>query len=400
MLDLARRRRTVGLPATLTVLGLAACGDEPTRPPDGAGTIVVRVTTTGRLLDPDGYVVRLGETDVGSTDAAGTLTRTGVAPGAVTVRLDDLADNCRVTEPASGAVAASVAAGESTTAAFTVACEADLRGRIVFTRDVGGASGGNTEIFVTDADGTNVTRLTTTVASDNDPTVSPDGRQIAFVSGRRAPGTIHVMDADGENVREIAPSADCARRPVWSPAGTVIAFQRCDPAGGPSDVYTVRPDGSDLALLLEDARDASWSPDGSALVYVDPVGRVHRVGTDGLNPTPLTPEDRAFATPAWSPDGGSILLQGLVGVASRGLYVMRADGTQLRALTDPRGPGGESGDDHYPSWSPDGSRVVFSRLVFAPGWGPMKLFGMRADGTGIVQLSGSDANDRTPHWAR
>ncbi|OFW30724.1 MAG: hypothetical protein A3H97_10460 [Acidobacteria bacterium RIFCSPLOWO2_02_FULL_65_29] len=76
---------------------------------------------------------------------------------------------------------------------------------------------GNTEIYVMNADGSNVRRLTTNPGADGAPTWSPAGTQIAFASDRTSTPQIWIMDADGLGQRQLTyePYAD---RPTWSPA--------------------------------------------------------------------------------------------------------------------------------------------------------------------------------------
>src|SRR5205823_5669879 len=94
----------------------------------------------------------------------------------------------------------------------------------VSTRD------GNPEIYTMDADGSHQTRLTNHSARDLFPSWSPDGTKIAFQSDRDKFGgvqesqpNIFVMDADGSNVTQLTTSGN-ALQPDWSPDGTKIAY--------------------------------------------------------------------------------------------------------------------------------------------------------------------------------
>jgi TolB protein len=96
--------------------------------------------------------------------------------------------------------------------------------QIVFRRMLGEM---NSEVFVADADGTNVRNLTNHPAFDGWPAWSPDGKRIAFSSNRRANYQIHVMNADGTNVRLVANTEGRATEPRWSTAGSKIYFSNC-----------------------------------------------------------------------------------------------------------------------------------------------------------------------------
>ena len=114
---------------------------------------------------------------------------------------------------------------------------------------------GNQEIYVMDADGSNQTRLTYDSASDISPRWSPDGNQIAFVSGSRLNGNwdwdIYVMNADGSGRTRLTDGI-LGSDPTWSPDGKRIAF------GRNMKIYVMNVDGSDLRYLTEGFSPA-WS---------------------------------------------------------------------------------------------------------------------------------------------
>ena len=108
---------------------------------------------------------------------------------------------------------------------------------------------GRSEIVTSAIDGSDVRRLTKDKGVHVHPTWSPDGTQIAFMSGL----DLRVVDADGSNVRTIAVRNSAAYPPKWSPDGSRIAFaDRNESWHG--IIYTVRPDGSDLVDSLVKSR--------------------------------------------------------------------------------------------------------------------------------------------------
>lgn len=196
------------------------------------------------------------------------------------------------------------------------------------------------------------TRLQTAPEGSFEPSVSPDGTQVAFVSSRDGDPEIYVMKADGTGVRRLTFFHREDWAPQWSPDGRFIAF--LSSREGRARVFVMRPDGSGTRAVsgtvdTGEERDVAWSPDGSALAFVgrQPGGqtRIWKVAMDGSAPVALTSGEQLDDQPAWSPDG-----KYLVHASDRGgnvdLYLVRADGTGATRLTQ------APGADWLPRWLP------------------------------------------------
>ena len=137
--------------------------------------------------------------------------------------------------------------------------------RLLFRGDDDGiAPSGDEEIYVANADGSDVRALTHDHALDSAPAWSPDGTQIAWESNRDGPDReIYVMNADGTNVRQLTDNSLHDEGPAWSPDGRFISFTRSQTEADPGDVWVMRADGSDQAPLtdtpvIEESPD--WQP--------------------------------------------------------------------------------------------------------------------------------------------
>jgi Tol biopolymer transport system component len=106
---------------------------------------------------------------------------------------------------------------------------------------------GDYEIYVMDADGSNVVQLTFNTKLDGSASWSPDGSQIVFDSDRDGDREIYVMDADGSNVVQLTNYSGGDSSPTWSPDGSQIAFT--SDRGGNYEIYVMDADGSNVVRL-------------------------------------------------------------------------------------------------------------------------------------------------------
>jgi Tol biopolymer transport system component len=104
---------------------------------------------------------------------------------------------------------------------------------------------------------------------NNWPSFAPDGRRLVFGSSRDKHFQLYVMDADGHHVRRLTHSAAMDMRPAWSPDGARIVFT--SNRDGHYELYLIHPDGTDLRRLTHHAERsdyAAWHPDGRRLAVV------------------------------------------------------------------------------------------------------------------------------------
>jgi len=246
---------------------------------------------------------------------------------------------------------------------------------------------GDYDVYLRDASGT-LTNLTNNTVDDITPTLSPDGKRIAFARDTSGDSTyqIFVLDLTTRATRQLTASDSVfALYPSWSPDSSRVAYTAINlfaalfGSNNVSDIriVTAPSDGStpqNYAVTTEapDQVAPAWSPDGARIAYMqgsllDPSTNPFKIFTLAVNQTgtrPAPPIQQTFGTslditPAWSPDSSQLVFSSNSQEANFELYL-------LTPRTASSGQGVASrltffaNDDVLPAWSRDGSQIVFT----------------------------------------
>ena len=263
---------------------------------------------------------------------------------------------------------------------------------------------GRLQIFTIHPDGTDRKQLTVEGQSGV-PMWSRDGKRITFMSIRDNRPWVGVMEADGSGQRMLT----VGLAPDWSPDGAKIAYTSPD-----GQLWVMNADGSEAKQVTRSTTSKarpSWSHDGKRLAFIlignprsreDPKPQIGIVNVDGSEERLLTTEKRENVriaadgtrdfletahdanAPSWSPVDDRIAFWSGIENRYGQIWVIRADGTGSKQLTDD--PTHRNSDD--PSWSPDGQKILFS----TGRSGRNELWVMNADGSNPRRVSDIDAN--------
>lgn len=235
------------------------------------------------------------------------------------------------------------------------------------------ARDGEPRIQVVRADGTARRRL----AAGTLPIWASRGNRLAYQCGRRvdasAGGTasaLCVVDTRGEHRRVVARGvvlgagvSSETTGAVWSPRALELAY------AGSKGIFVVGADGRGRRRVARTARriaisSLSWSAKGPRLVFTETIPQndleIYTVAADGSGVKRLTRNDVDDLQPSWAPDGRRLAVVRLTAArpARPDIWVMNADGSGQRLIT-------RNGVE--PSWTSDGSRIVFTRFGPEPG---------------------------------
>jgi TolB protein len=267
---------------------------------------------------------------------------------------------------------------------------------------------------------------------------SADGERLIFQSsppGGTGCDQIYVMDIAGGNLRLVSTGLGRTTCGYFFPTADQVLFSsthhrgpECPPPPDrtrgyvwplhPYDIFVANPDGSGLHPLTDrlgyDA-EATISPEGSRILFTsdrDGDLELYTMHADGTDVRRLTFDEGYDGGAFFSPDGGrivyrahhptapaeledyrSLLRDNLIRPGRVELWLMDADGTNRRQITD------NGAANFAPFFHPDGQRIIFSSNLHSPGGRDFDLYLINLDGTGLERVTRSPGFDSFPMFS-
>ena len=266
-------------------------------------------------------------------------------------------------------------------------------------------NGQKTEIYKMLTDGSGLSRLTTNTFNDFEPNFARDGSRIVFTSDRNnSRNEIYSMKPDGSDVQRLTNTTGWNTAASYSDDGNKIVF--ISKRTGNEKLFIMDADGSNqiqintpsyVGYLLHPRFD----PTGTRIVYdalqgISPTASAHAifaVNIDGTNHATLTDlvstQFQVNIEASYSPDGTKILFTSTRDTpdnSSAELYMMNADGTNETRITNTTYREGE------PVFNPEGTRIAFHNLTAG------KLYSINLDGSDLQLINGSNTLDLAPSY--
>lgn len=244
-------------------------------------------------------------------------------------------------------------------------------------------------LYIMDADWGRLRQLTDFEGGEFQPTLSPDGAWVAFITEddtqvRDRFRHLYKIRTDGSDLTFLADVSPNQGSPEWSPSGEWIAYTTNQ------GIYRLRPDGRDSQRVTPPEISASWpswSPDSEWILFQSNGGeaQLYRIRADGTDLEPIIFEVENLNNSEWSPDGQRVAF-----TTSTQLYVLELNGLRVHQLTF------EGWIKSVPTWSPDGEWILYATF----GNSSFDLYKIRVDGTEQQKFVEFETADKQPEWGQ
>lgn len=176
--------------------------------------------------------------------------------------------------------------------------------------------------------------------------VSPDGRRVAMILSKDGSPDVYVSDLDGKNLKRLTTTKEDESSPCWSPDGRNICF--ASRVGGRAALYKVGADGGEMRRISTagvggNLTEPDWSPDGKSIIFTSQTGGFDLcvVPAQGGEATVLV----AGEDPSWAPNSRTVIFTRRVGPGKRALSLLDVPSKRVKDI------GRISGSSSQPSWA-------------------------------------------------
>ncbi|MEW6515507.1 MAG: hypothetical protein AB1439_01195 [candidate division FCPU426 bacterium] len=252
------------------------------------------------------------------------------------------------------------------------------------------------QLYMMDANGNNLVRLTNTQAFDRDPHFAYDGKHLAFTSNRNGGiFQIYLLHLDTGQTDQLTQGPGDKTNPIWSPDDTKIVFTQVD--GNRQQLGMINADGTGIKMLTSTQgvnHAYSFSPGGDRIAYETEVNNIHQVHvmdlfTHKIEMLIQSGELTNHEDPVFCPSGRYLIFTSdFFSPRTRQLFIFDLLNSRYQRLTK------DDLDRDDPVYSPDGTMIAY----IAQWEGAWNIFVMDADGTNARNLTKSYYDNLVPTW--
>ena len=264
---------------------------------------------------------------------------------------------------------------------FSIRCEVDnskdneqTKGPVLIVYE------SDSNIFVTDIDNNIHNALTDSKTNDSHPVVSPLGNELIYMSSTNSSSNLIRINIDGSGSNVLVSNA-------WnfsfSPNGLEIIYTYTN------NIYSVEIQNKEIRTIAEDHNnyyEPNYSPDMTEIVCLSQSGtnylwNVGKMNYDGLDKEILVDSLLHVSHPTFSPSGDEIMF-----VEQSGIFIMNSDGTSLTNLTN------HYESDWAPTFTPDGHSIIYETNID----GNKEIYSVDIGGNNNTNLTNNTSNDISP----
>ncbi len=250
----------------------------------------------------------------------------------------------------------------------------------------------NREVYLMDYDGYGSRPFTRDGSIALFPSLSLDGKRLAYVSYRSGHPNVVIRSEDGLIIGSTQ-FKGTTTSPSVAPDGRIVFASSKD--GDAMELYVAGSDGSNARRLTRTRNGVNISPrwnskTGREIAFVSDRGgspQIYLMDADGTNERPLLSLGGQMDSPAWSPDGRFIAFTWDGGGGGFNIYLADVASGQVLRLT-------REGRNENPTWSPDSRHIAFQ----SNRTGRWEIWAMHIDGSEPRQLSRTGG--RSPSWSK